>query len=63
MGAEMTHKQRVSLGLCAYPGCGVEPMADNNECRYHRAYAADRKRYWWHFRRHARRPVQLAWGF
>jgi hypothetical protein len=50
---------RKEQGLCTYPNCPREPLEDNNECRYHRTASTDRKRYWWHFRRHCRRPVQL----
>ncbi len=58
----MTWKSRQSLGQCAYAGCDDEPMEGNNECRLHWLMGLDRKRYWWTYRRFARRPVQLELG-
>jgi hypothetical protein len=53
----MTWKQRQALGLCQYP-CAAE-SSDGDYCRLHALMALDRKRYWWTYRRHHRRPKQL----
>lgn len=53
------YQYRKCAQRCTRQGCTQEPLGDNNECRLHRDMSRDRKRYWHHFRRFRRRPVQL----
>jgi len=59
----MTYQQRKLGQRCTYPACDDAPLPDNGECRYHQTASRDRKRYWWTYRRHVRRPKQLELAF
>lgn len=63
MATDVTWSTRQQLGQCCYSGCDDERLPDRDYCRLHWLASMDRKRYWWTYRRHTRRPKQLCLVF